>query len=202
MQRVLIAIAIFTLPFVVNAQQFSGGVLAGITATQVDGDGYGGYNRLGANVGTWVGYTFTPTIALRTELKFIQKGSFRKNQDEFGGVLGYYSLRLNYIEMPYVVEYHFREDFIPFVGLSFGYLWKAKESDASGSLPDEDIAMFRKFEMAGTAGVEYRINHRFSFIASMSYSIIPVRPHKGYITYRLNQGQYNNVLQFYLRYHF
>lgn len=202
MKKFVVLILLSFLPIFVFSQNFNGGVLAGMSATQFDGDGYGGYHRAGIIGGVWVDYGFTQMITVRTELKFIQKGSYHRFTDGAGNTTDYYSLRLNYVEMPYLLEYHFRDDFIPFAGLSLGYLWKAKESDASGSFPDDDIAMFSKVEFAGTAGVEYIVNENFSFCVAMSYSILPARPHKGLITYRLNQGQYNNVLQFYVRYHF
>lgn len=202
MQKNTVLILLFFLPFFVFSQNFNGGVLAGMTATQVDGDGYGGYHRAGAIAGVWVGHGLTNQLSIRTELKFIQKGSYQRFTDGAGGTTGFYSLRLNYIDMPYLLEYHFRDDIVPFAGLSIGFLWKAKESDASGSYPEEDIAMFRKMELAATAGAEYKITKSISFCASISYSMLPVRPHKGLITYRLNQGQYNNVLQFYFRYRF
>jgi hypothetical protein len=202
MIRILLIVSLLSSPLWLIAQHFNGGLLAGASATQVDGDGHGGYNRLGGIAGAWVSYSINQNIYLRTELKFIQKGSYKKFSDEFGGILGLYSLRLNYVEMPFLIEYHFRDDFIPFAGFSFGYLWKAIESDANGSYPSDDIAMFRKFESTGIAGVEYVFSSSFSFCAAFSYSVYPVRPHKGNITYRLNQGQYNNALQFYFRYHF
>ncbi|MDX9848025.1 MAG: outer membrane beta-barrel protein [Tenuifilaceae bacterium] len=185
-----------------SPQNFNGGLLFGLSATQVDGDGHGGYNRAGLAAGVWVGRHILPEIAIRTELKFLQKGSYKQFIDDNGGVIGFYSLRLNYIEMPYLLEYRFRENIIPFVGLSIGFLWKANESTMEGPFPEEDVAQFRKVEMAGTAGVEYIINKHFSFCTSISYSAIPVRPHRGNISYRLNRGQHNNVLQFYFRYHF
>lgn len=185
-----------------SPQNFNGGLLFGLSATQVDGDGHGGYNRAGLAAGVWVGRHILPEIAIRTELKFLQKGSYKQFVDDIGGVIGFYSLRLNYIEMPYLLEYRFRENIIPFVGLSIGFLWKANESTMEGPFPEEDVAQFRKVEMAGTAGVEYKINKHFSFCTSISYSAIPVRPHRGNISYRLNRGQHNNVLQFYFRYHF
>jgi len=185
-----------------SPQNFNGGLLFGLSATQVDGDGHGGYNRAGLAAGVWVGRHILPEIAIRTELKFLQKGSYKQFIDDIGGVIGFYSLRLNYIEMPYLLEYRFRENIIPFVGLSIGFLWKANESTMEGPFPEEDVAQFRKVEMAGTAGVEYIINKHFSFCTSISYSAIPVRPHRGNISYRLNRGQHNNVLQFYFRYHF
>ena len=180
-------------------QNFKGGLLAGMSATQVDGDGHGGYNRAGLAVGVWVGRNISPEMAIRTELKFLQKGSYKQFKDDIGSVVGFYSLRLNYIEMPYLVEYRFRDNIIPFAGLSIGFLWKANESTMEGPFPEEDVAQFRKVEVAGTAGVEYLINKHFSFCTSISYSAIPVRPHRGNISYRLNRGQHNNVLQFYFR---
>lgn len=195
-------ILIISLPIVGFAQNFGGGLLAGITATQVDGDGYGGYDRVGFVGGVWVNRPLSQTITIRSELKFIQKGSYKNFTDGSGGTLGYYSLRLNYIDLPFFLEYYFRDDVVPFAGISLGFLWKAFESNAEGPYPEEDIAKFRKLETSATGGVSYKINKSFSVCATMSYSIFPVRPHKGNITYRLNQGQYNNVLQFYLRYHF
>ena len=203
MLRKAIIIFISTvLSITVYSQGFSGGLLAGMSATQVDGDGYGGYHRVGLAAGVWVGRSLSPELAIRTELKFLQKGSYQQFKDDIGGVVGFYSMRLNYIHMPYLVEYHFRENIAPFAGLSVGYLWKATESNMDGPYPEEDVAQFRKVEVAATAGVEYLINSRFSFCASYSYSAFPVRPHKGDIAYRLNRGQFNNTLQFYLKYSF
>jgi hypothetical protein len=202
MRKAIIFLLLVSLNVFTSAQTFDGGLLAGLAASQVDGDGYGGYNRAGLTAGVWVSRRFSDVLGVRTELKFLQKGSYRQFKDEFGGVMGFYSLRLNYIEMPYLFEYHYNENIIPFAGLSLGFLWKARESSMDGPYPEEDVAQFQKLEIAGSAGVEYIINASFSFCASISYSAYPIRPHKGNISYRLNQGQYNNVLQFYARYHF
>lgn len=184
-----------------HAQGFRGGLLAGMSATQVDGDSYGGYKQAGLSAGVWVALPITNALSIRTELKILQKGSHSQTKDELGAVYDFYKLRLNYVAMPFLLEYQYNEKFIPFAGIDFGYLWKASESNMAGSFPEEDIAQFRKVEISATAGVEYLINSRFSFCASFSYSTFPVRPHKGNVTYRLNRGQFNNVLQFYFRYH-
>ncbi len=202
--RKLILLLSFLLLYItgsINAQGFKGGLLAGISATQVDGDGYGGYKQAGLNAGVWVSKPLTNTYSIRTELKFLQKGSRKRIRDDVGNVIDFYNLRLNYIEMPFLLEYQFNEKLVPFAGIGFGFLWKATESDMAGLFPEEDIAMFRKLEVSALAGIEYLINSRFSFCASFSYSTFPVRPHRGNISYRLNFGQFNNVLQFYFRYH-
>ena len=201
-RRNSILVILCWLSFNAISQNFDGGVLVGFSATQVDGDGYGGYNRVGLAAGVWVDRELTQELAIRTELKFLQKGSYRQLKDDLGGITGFYSLRLNYIEMPCLVEYRFRKNIKPFAGLSIGFLWNAKESNMDGSYPEDEIARFHKVELAGTAGVEYFISKYFSLCASISYSAAPVRPHSGNISYRLNQGQYNNVLQFYLKHQF
>jgi len=197
-------LVVLLFPIAGFAQEFNGGLLAGISTTQVDGDGLGGYNRIGANAGVWVSRTFSRTIALRAELKFIQKGSHKRFTDGAGGTTGEYSLRLNYTELPVLVEYHFRDDIIPFGGISFGYLWNWTEKNNGYENPVDEGSQFRKAELAAQLGVEYRLNPRFSFCAAFSYSMVPVRRHTGDIYYFWNFdfGQYNNVLQFYFRYHF
>ena len=202
MQRRALALLIIFFPIIGFSQNFKGGLLAGMSATQVDGDSYGGYNRAGLVAGIWVSKNILHEFTLRTELKFIQKGSYKRFIDDLGGTTGFYSLRLNYAEMPFLVEYHFRDDVVPFAGVSFGYLWKAIEKNADGVYPEDEVALFRKLEFTGIGGVEYFINKTFSVCASISYSAFPVRPHTGNISYRWDRGQYNNVLQFYLRYHY
>jgi hypothetical protein len=188
------------LSIALHSQSFNGGVLGGITTSQVDGDGYGGYRRAGLVAGAWVDRDFWPEVSLRTELKVVRKGSYQRFTDGYGGTIGFYSLGLTYVEMPLLAEYHFRDDIIPFGGLSAGYLWKVTERNADGPFPSEDFREFRKAEFAVNLGVEYKINTRFSFCAHFTYSILPVRLHTGGVGRYLNWGQHNNVLQFYVKY--
>lgn len=202
--RKFIILILILLPSYIFSQNFNGGVLAGMAATQVDGDGLGGYHRAGAIAGFWVSRPLTDAVTIRTELKFIQKGSYQRYTDGAGGTTGDYSLRLNYAEMPFLAEYHFRDDIVPFAGLSLGYLWKWSEKNSGYENPIEQDTKFRKIEFAANAGVEYFITQKFSACAMLSYSILPVRKHTGEIfhLWNLDFGQYNNALQFYVRYHF
>lgn len=202
MKKILTIITVLVFPLLSFTQNFKGGLLAGMSATQVDGDTYSGYNKAGFIGGVWVSHVFNDVFDIRSELKFIQKGSYRRFTDGSGGTTGFYSIRLNYAEMPFLLEYKHRDDIIPFAGISFGYLWKAIEKNADGTYPEDELALFQKFEFAANAGVEYKLNESFSFGASFSYSILPIRKHKGNISYRLDRGQHNNVLQFYIRYHY
>ena len=74
-----------------TAQNFDAGFIGGLVATQVDGDGYGGYDKAGPIVGLWVGHRISHSYYSRVEFRYIQKGSYAKTSDDGG----YYRMRLN-----------------------------------------------------------------------------------------------------------
>ena len=177
-----------------SAQNFKGGMVAGVAATQVDGDTYGGFNKAGPIVGIWVERNFTTSWFIRISFRYIQKGSYSKNHSTDSP--DFYRLRLNYFDLPLLAGYRFVNGFNAIFGLSGGYLSKATEENALGPFPAEEVSAFKKFEVSGFAGMEYNYNERWRFGLSLSYSILPVRPYNDNISYRLNKGQYNRVLEF------
>lgn len=181
------------------AQRFDAGFVCGIAGTQVDGDSHAGYNKMGPIVGIWVGHRLTSVLYTRMEFRYIQKGSFAKNAQD-GSSTSFYRMRLNYFEIPVIAGYRLRNGFNPIIGLSGGYLIKAKEMNEFGSFPPEDIQKFNKVELAGLLGLEYNYSEHWSFTFLASYSLFPVRAHNSNITYRWNRGQYNNVLELIARY--
>lgn len=205
MKKIGLLLLFAAIPLLSISQNFKGGLLAGLAATQVDGDGYGGFHRAGAIGGVWVSLPINYTFTLRTELKVIQKGSYKGFKDGAGTTVDSYSLRLNYVEMPFLLEYHRWDNIVPFVGLSGGYLWKYSEKRSMNEISYGDEApRFKKVELGIHGGVEYILNRNFSFGATFSYSVIPVRRHTGNIHYlwHMDLGQFNHVLQFVVRYHF
>ncbi len=50
----------------VRAQEFNAGIFGGVTASQVDGDSYGGYNKLGFTAGVFVNREIDNNILLAT----------------------------------------------------------------------------------------------------------------------------------------
>jgi hypothetical protein len=199
LNKFLVAFLVILLSsFASFSQAFKGGVVAGLAATQVEGDGYGGYNKAGPIAGVWVQLPLSNRTFVETQLRYIQKGSFSKSSID-GVAVGFYRMRLHYIEMPYYYAFEVRERIFISVGLSVGYLWQASEVNNIGALPEEDVSQFRRFELASRIGIEYIINKNISIASNFCFSLLPVRPHKGNITYRLNQGQYNNVLELTLK---
>ena len=200
MRALLLATAIVLLALSpILAQTFEGGFIVGVAATQVDGDGYGGFDKAGPVGGIWVERLTPKKLYLRSEIRYIQKGSYAKNEVD-GITTNFYRMRLHYIEVPVLLGYRFANGASPFLGLSGGYLAKVREENEVGEFPVEDTRQFRKAELAFVAGIDYKYNQRWVIGAMFSYSATPIRPHTGNITYRLNQGQYNQVLQLVVRY--
>ena len=181
----------------IQAQNFNAGFTLGIAATQVDGDGYGGFDKAGPVGGIWVSSNFHRNWFGRMELRYTQKGSYAKTSTETSS---FYRMRLHYFEIPLLIGYRIVNGFQAIVGLSAGYLGSAQEMTDLGSFPDEDIDAFKKFELAEIVGIEYNYSENWAIGTYFSYSLAPIRKHRGSITYRLDKGQYNQVLELIVRY--
>ena len=180
----------------ITAQDFNGGVLAGLAASEISGDRLSGPNKAGIYAGAYVNRYFTLRSSMQMELNFVQKGS-RSNPDSTNNFESYL-LRLNYIEMPVHYRYDFIEKASLETGISLGVLLHSYE-EANGyewvSGPD-----FQPVDLSFNIGLFYTLVENLRINVRYSNSIIAVRPHSQGQTFRWNQGQYNEVLSFVLFY--
>ncbi len=180
----------------ITAQDFNGGVLAGLAASEISGDRLSGPNKAGIYAGAYVNRYFTLRSSMQMELNFVQKGS-RSNPDSTNNFESYL-LRLNYIEMPVHYRYDFIEKASLETGISLGVLIHSYE-EANGyewvSGPD-----FQPVDLSFNIGLFYTLVENLRINVRYSNSIIAVRPHSQGQTFRWNQGQYNEVLSFVLFY--
>ncbi|MCB0822136.1 MAG: PorT family protein [Bacteroidales bacterium] len=182
--------------FTTIAQDFHGGVLGGLAASEISGDRLQGPNKAGIYVGAFVNRYISELSSFQMELNFIQKGS-RENPDSANNYQSYL-LRLNYIELPVHYRYDFAERGTLEAGLSLGVLIHNYE-EANGyewtSGPE-----FRRTDLSFNIGAFYSLTERLRINVRYSNSIMAVRPHSQGQTYRWNKGQYNEVLSFVLFY--
>jgi len=177
------------------SQTFGGGILGGLSASQVDGDNWGGYHKAGLCFGVYTNAKLNDYIDAQLELRYVQKGSNSNSKENET----FYKSKLNYIELPVYLKYNFLDKFSANIGVAAGYLQKSTEDkDGIGDEPADPE--FNPFEFSGLAGVEYHILDRLFFNVRFNYSILAVRDHPGDQTFYLNKGQYNNVLTFTLHY--
>lgn len=192
----LLMINVFSGFSLLNAQIFNAGLMAGLNISQVDGDGFAGYNKAGAAFGMFVNTYFSGSWSGQLEINFSSKGSQLKTTPEDPQ---YYRIALQYIEIPLLAQIYF-PGFALEGGLSGGYLFSSREKDETGDIPVTDP--FRKTEFAFLGGFAWFLSDRISFNPRFSYSLFPIRDHAGGGRYRLNLGQNNNVLSFLVRYRF
>jgi hypothetical protein len=192
MNRVFFILLMATWACGTYAQHFDGGVLIGLTASQIDGDSYRGYNKVGLQIGGWIERMFTYTLAGQMELRYVQKGSLKTNKEDDPT---YYRAALHYIDIPIMAKYIYNETVTFELGIGPEILLSSKEEDGNGDLPERE-PYFHTLTMSAVAGIGYTFFNALTFRARFNYSIIPIRDHPSGQTYLLNQGQYSNVLSF------
>lgn len=200
------------------AQQFQAGILAGVSTSQVDGDTYAGYNKLGFVAGGFVSTKISSGSKWRAsfELSYIQKGS-RKIPHPDKGDYTFYKLKFNYVEIPILLKYSFttidsmsgwrqERNFSLEGGLAFAVLVDSEEEDIGG--PVFNASPFQKYDYSAILGLNYFITKHVGFNIRTEYSIFPVRK-GGTSSYYYNwthnflkPGFYNNLIAFSVRYRF
>lgn len=131
-----------------------GGLLGGFTSSQVDGDGYKGYNKLGWTGGGILYMPFSGlnlpiegTMAISMEVLFTQKGAFGRTLSN--GIYGQ-DISLSYAEIP--IQLHYwrgaRKSHIG-AGFALGYLGWAQETVdlGAGDVKLNDYP-FKKFDLS------------------------------------------------------
>lgn len=200
---ILTAFLLFSLSF--YGQVFKVGLLAGLSGSQVEGDGYGGYNKLGFIVGGFANVEHSEKISTQLDMYFINKGS-QKNPKTSEGDVDAFKLNINYVEMPFAIRYHYKK-FIFETGLYYSVFLNYSMSDEFGDLTDKPFP-FKKYDFGGFLGLNYKINEHIIFNLRSKNSFVPVRDFQnldqqiGILNKLLNRGWYNLDLNFTLRYQF
>ena len=154
--------------------RFEGGVLLGLASTQINGDGYAGYNRVGWTAGFFLERQYKDRWTFLTELAYITKGSLQP-PNTLSGNFNTLKIRLNYVEMPFIFKYHIKK-FRVMAGPSIGFLVGEKQFrdgvEAVGL--DVIIGPFKKFEISSQIGVEYEVGEKSMLSWRYSTSMLPV----------------------------
>ena len=191
--------------FTASSQVFKTGLIGGICGAQVDGDGYGGYHKLGFIVGGFTGLNLSEKWSTQFEIYFINKGSFKAAHPDRGDYHKF-SLNINYIEVPIALRYKYHK-FKLEVGLYLAKMLNYHMENEFGPVGINNYP-FKSFDFGGFIGLSYNLNDRFSLNLRTKYSIIPIRDFQimdqnvGIINKLFNRGWYNSDLNFTLRYQF
>ena len=180
----------------VSAQDFDAGLRIGISGSQVNGDRLSGFDKVGLLGGAYVNRQLSERFTIQMEMVFIQKGS-RKPTDDFNT---YYRMRLHYIEVPLMLQYHTSKKFAITAGPSFGTLIFSEEDDQFGVY--QNALPFKKVEFSANFGLLYHLDEHWSFDGRYSQSVTTIRPFPGTYNPFFEKGQYNVLIEFSLLYGF
>ena len=161
------------------AQSFNGGLIAGATFCQVDGDKYFGYNKLGFTAGGYVNLPIANHFALQMELKYTQMGAKSSIKEAELPTYGQYKLVLHYAEIPLMLQYDFGHftvygkslDFLSLeAGFSLDFLLKYY-----GEMGSQQFWKFNFFSVSGNFGLHFALSDHWGLGARMMYSITPMQ---------------------------
>ena len=186
-----------------NAQSFGGGIIGGVSTSQVAGDLLGGFNKIGLLAGAYTNLKIKESISSQFEITYIEKGSRNPNMHESNHP-NYQNIEINlsYIEMPITINLQQKEN----LGIEFGIIPAFNISATWNSAYEKNISIpktilqYKKYDLGVCAGINYHITDNIILNTRISNSIIPIRPHDSRATYGLNEGQYNTVLSFAIHY--
>jgi len=201
MKSKIYIIFFLSLPLFSFSQEFDGGVFAGFVSSQVDGDNWGGYNKTGFSAGAFVSRKISEDWGAQIELKYIRKGSF---QDDKKTGENYYKSKLNYVEMPLLLNYavnKFRFE----GGVAGAVLINSKEEDLWGELPIDQTIDFNRIEICGLAGFNYHAWENIFINFRYSYSLLPIRQNfsnEVSTIYYHQKYSFNNLMSFSIYYQF
>ncbi len=201
LQKLLLFLLILTLSVPVFSQNFNGGILLGANVSQLDGDNYGGYNKIGFQGGAFVSLQVSAHSSFQMEMEYIQKGS--KILDTLGND---FLFRFHYLEIPVLYQYLLNKRFSLEVGLAADVLLGSQEE--AGGIESPSVVPLRPVTLAGIFGVSGFITNHLKANVRVNYSLLSIRENQpqGYPgSYRhilFETGQYNNVLSLSLFWYF
>ena len=178
------------------SQNFKGGVIAGVSTSQVSGDALGGFHKAGLYLGVFTELPLSPIFNIKMEMNYIQKGSnnpkiFENNMPD---------ISTSYIEVPISVNYYQNEITCFEIGIQTAFLLNFSDNDLYGPIPNDQSIAFNKVDLGAFIGMNYHLTDNILLNSRISNSVLPVRPHASGAIYQLNRGQYNSVLSFTLHY--
>jgi len=182
-----------------------GGIILGMNVTQVDGDDYAGFTKIGLNTGFYGQIPVSKIFFVSTEILYSQRGSKSQVQPQ-GSTQLPFKFVTNYAEIP--VLFHFQERrAVNFgAGVSYGRLVK-QQVDVNGLVYSMDYCTgkpditdssayecIKRSDYSVVADANYIPIEHLSINIRFAYSIVPF----GYFgtSNFHNRGIYHNMLSF------
>jgi len=186
----------------------------GLTTSQVGGDGFQGFNKLGLTFGGFVRYNLNDKWSTQFEIYYMQKGSrndFSITTNDPTQSSEYFLMRLNYVEIPLLFRLNHRR-FIYEIGpyysrlIGFNFEWRNDYGSSAGPFTDVDDFNshynfqhpLKESDWGFILGIAYKINPKVVGALRLGQGVMAIKKHESgavdpYPT-SLNYGWTNTVI--------
>lgn len=149
---------------------FDGLLRAGVSGCQIHGDGYGGYNKVGFNLGIGTFTKVGDNLDFQLEINYANRGSRKRpTKTDFST----YAISPHYIDVPLLLKTKISVFEVEF-GLNNGFFLFHNESDNLGRIPEAiEQWTFNRYELAANIGINKVIVGDWIANARFHYSILP-----------------------------
>jgi len=202
LKKLVVLLCVF-LAINIKAQNFGGGIVLGLSTSQIAGDNLGGFNKAGLLIGIFANKDISDYLSLQMEMTYTQKGSNNPKMNDYSHP-NYErpDISLSYIEVPLLIQYHQSNKLKIECGVLTGSLIDGYYNDISGKMSNETNP-FINYDIGLLLGMDYKYSENISLNTRLSNSILPIGAEdyeKKYNSFM--KGKYNSVLSFALHYNF
>jgi len=154
------------------SQLFKGEIIGGINRSQVDGDFQYRFKKTGLEGGVGVVAPIYKNWSLSLETLYSQKGSRQKRMYD-DSLDGSYKLKLNYVSVPFMIQYTDRDVVSAGVGVSYNRLVFAEEYKDGYKVDSVSILsnVFDRDDWQAFGDVRVRLYNNLILNARYSYSL-------------------------------
>ena len=155
-----------------NGQTLNAGIYAGINASQVAGDSYTGFNKLGLNAGVFMNQLIEYDIYWQVELRYGTRGVYQGPTDNSQTL---YKSAYYILELPLSVHYLYDERIMVEIGTSPELLLGTRYWDEYGLMDSSTYPENRRFGLSVFGGVGFWFNDKIMAGLRYTNSAIPFR---------------------------
>jgi hypothetical protein len=197
-RAVLVILLLLTMTVSMKGQQFNAGFFGGLNVSQVSGDFYKGFNKLGFTAGIFVNRPIEQNFYWQAEIKYGTRGVYEGPSE---GDASLYKSSYHIVELPLSINYLFDEKVILELGIAPEVLITERFWDENGLMNESSYPENRMFGLSFFAGIGYWIND--SMMAGLRYtnSAIPFRDPEEWNNSQY-QGYFHNVISLTLSFKF
>lgn len=176
-------------------QPFNAGVKLGFSATQINGDGFAGFNKVGVASGLFVSQAINDKMDWSMDMLYFQKGSRQKADAKNGNT--FLKISLDYVEVPVAVSYLYKKIKVE-AYLAGGVLFRNQVEDEIGTIPA--TYPYKKFELSGGVGLKHAVSDKLDLAWRLGTSLLPIQNSIVLTTLGFRGGSYNRFTTFSLNY--